>query len=154
MICEFFNNDRYLGHSLMHVSFGSQKLATLKDSLIWDLDLSNFSCKILNSRLSKVINKILSPNQAGFLKGRSISKNIPLTQEMVHNIKKANTNGHVIIKLDMAKTFDKMDWKYLCHALSKFDFNEQWISRDLETFMPGNIFWQSGLEISPCGLQI
>lgn len=46
---------------------------------------------------------------------------------MVHNIKKANTNGNVIIKLDMAKTFNKMDQKFICHALKKFNFNEQWI---------------------------
>lgn len=63
---------------------------------------------------------MVSPNQDDFLKGISITDNIMLTQEMVHNIKQPNTNGNVILKLDMAKAFDRMDWTYLCQALRKF----------------------------------
>ncbi|KAM3359454.1 hypothetical protein P3S68_019164 [Capsicum galapagoense] len=92
--------------------------------------LSNFSYKIiskmLNTQLTKVIHKIVSPNQMSFLKGRFISNNIMLTQEMVHNIGKNSANGNVVLKLDMAKAFDRVDWKYLCQALKTFRFSDYW----------------------------
>ncbi|KAH0773047.1 hypothetical protein KY290_010184 [Solanum tuberosum] len=76
------------------------------------ISLSNFISKIisklLNNRLSKIMNKIISPNQSGFLKGRSISDNVMLTQELVHNLNRKNVNGNVVFKLDMAKAFDRV----------------------------------------------
>lgn len=40
--------------------------------------------KILTNRLSKVIGKIISPNQTGFIKGRQISEGILITNEVIH----------------------------------------------------------------------
>lgn len=51
------------------------------------INLSNFSCKIITKILSKRLNPLLpsmiSENQSGFLKGRLITENILLTQEIV-----------------------------------------------------------------------
>ncbi|XP_009621758.1 uncharacterized protein [Nicotiana tomentosiformis] len=85
------------------------------------ISLSNFSCKILsklvNWRLSPLMQKLVSPNQTGFIKGRSITKNIMLTQDMVHNIAKPSSGGNVILKLDMAKAYDKNYYPDLWMAL-------------------------------------
>lgn len=81
---------------------------------------------MLNTRLAKVIHKTISLNQVGFIKGRSIFDNIMLTQKIVHNIGKNNINGNVVLKLEMAKAFDRVDCKYLCQVLKSFGFYDNW----------------------------
>lgn len=66
-------------------------------------------------------------NQAGFIKGRSISENILLAQELINDIKKPNRGGNVVIKLDMAKAYNRVSWTYLCMVLRKMGFCEIWI---------------------------
>lgn len=71
------------------------------------ISLGKFSCKIisklLNNRLAPLMHKLISPYQTGFIKKRSISENIMLTQEMVHNINQSPLLGNVVMKLDMEK---------------------------------------------------
>lgn len=88
---------------------------------------SKIMSKILNSRLSPILPKIISNNQSDFIKGRSISENILLAQEIINDIKKTNKGGNVVIKLDMAKAYDRVPWTYLCMVLRKMGFCEIWI---------------------------
>nr|XP_009608741.1 uncharacterized protein LOC104102667 [Nicotiana tomentosiformis] len=61
------------------------------------ISFSNFSCKIIsklmNYKLTPLIQKLVSPCQAGFIKDRSIANNIMLTQELVHNINQDPQTG-------------------------------------------------------------
>lgn len=95
------------------------------------ISLSNMTSKIiskiLNSGLSPILPKIISNNQSGFIKGKAISKNILLTQEINDDIKKPNRGGNVVIKLDMTKGYDRVSWTYLCMVLGKMGFCEIWI---------------------------
>lgn len=54
----------------------------------WSISLINCSLKllskILTNRLSKIMEKIISPNQTGFIKGRQISEGILITNEVIH----------------------------------------------------------------------
>lgn len=47
-------------------------------------------------------------SEDGFIKGRSITDNIMLTQEMVHNMNTKKPNDNIILKLDMAKAYDRV----------------------------------------------
>lgn len=69
--------------------------------------------------------KIISSNQASFLKGRSITKNILLAQEIIRDINKRNKLHNVVVKLDMAKAYDRVSWKYLVCVLRKPGFSER-----------------------------
>ncbi|KAK6782003.1 hypothetical protein RDI58_019799 [Solanum bulbocastanum] len=95
------------------------------------ISLSNFISKIisklLSGRLGPILPELISPNQSGFVKGRSISENIMLAQEMIHQIKKPNIGSNVIIKLDMAKAYDRVQWSYTCLVLRKMGFSECFI---------------------------
>ncbi|XP_070055164.1 uncharacterized protein [Nicotiana tomentosiformis] len=95
------------------------------------ISLSNFTSKIifkiLSRRLNLVLDKLISDNQSGFVKGRLITKNILLAQEIVQNVNQSNRGGNVIIKLDMAKAYDRMSWSFLMSVMRKFGFSEQWI---------------------------
>ncbi|XP_075084826.1 uncharacterized protein LOC107774618 [Nicotiana tabacum] len=61
-------------------------------------------------------------------KGRSIFENILLTQEIITNIRLRGKPANVMIKLDMAKAYDRVSWKYLLHMLRKMGFPEHFIN--------------------------
>ncbi|KAH0772311.1 hypothetical protein KY290_016292 [Solanum tuberosum] len=95
------------------------------------ISLSNFTSKIISkivsSRLSPILPNLVSLNQTGFVKGRSISENIMLAQEIIHHIKKPNIGSNVVIKLDMAKAYDRVSWSYICLVLRRMGFEEVFI---------------------------
>lgn len=64
--------------------------------------------KVIQERIEKVLHKIMSPNQSGFVKGRSISENVLLAQEIVRNIIKRAKHVNVVVKLDMTKAYDRV----------------------------------------------
>ncbi|XP_055826362.1 uncharacterized protein LOC129894731 [Solanum dulcamara] len=101
------------------------------------ISLSNFTNKIISKllclRLAPTLPTLISPNQSGFVKNRSISENIMLAQEIIHQIKKPNVGGNVVIKLDMAKAYDRVSWSYICLVLRKMGFGEGFI--DMGFFM-------------------
>ncbi|XP_070039818.1 uncharacterized protein [Nicotiana tomentosiformis] len=63
-----------------------------------------------------------------FVKARSIFENILLTQEIVTDIRLRGKPANVVIKLDMAKAYDKVSWKYLLHVPIKMGFSEHFIN--------------------------
>lgn len=57
------------------------------------------------------------------MKDRDITEQILLAQEMVHVLDRSVCGGHVIIKLDMAKAFDRVCWTYLGQLMLKIGFD-------------------------------
>ncbi|XP_019259988.1 PREDICTED: uncharacterized protein LOC109238018 [Nicotiana attenuata] len=47
--------------------------------------------------------------------------------EIIKDIKKPSRGGNVVIKLDMAKAYDRVSWEFLCMALKNIGFYEWWI---------------------------
>ncbi|XP_069145607.1 uncharacterized protein [Solanum lycopersicum] len=107
------------------------------------ISLSNFTSKIISklvsNRLGPILPSLISTNQSGFVKGRSISENIMFAKEIIHQIKKPNIRSNVIIKLDMAKAYDRVSWSYICLVLRKMGFNEVFIDM-VWTIMANNWF--------------
>ncbi|XP_049406447.1 uncharacterized protein LOC125870147 [Solanum stenotomum] len=104
------------------------------------ISLSNFSNKIISKLLSIRISPILSnlflENQSGFVRGRSISENIMLAQEIIQGIKKPKEGDNVVIKQDMAKAYDRVSWAYTCLVMRKMGLvSDQLINRDKSHFM-------------------
>ncbi|XP_047254254.1 ATP-dependent zinc metalloprotease FtsH 2 [Capsicum annuum] len=96
------------------------------------ISLSNFINKIfsrvIHDRLVGVLPELISSNQAGSVKGRSIVENILLAQEIVTDIRLRTKAGpNVVIKLDMQKTYDRLLWIFLMKVLRKMGFSERFI---------------------------
>ncbi|XP_060195177.1 uncharacterized protein LOC132624410 [Lycium barbarum] len=86
---------------------------------------SKIISKLINTKLASILPNIISKNQSGFIKGRMISESILLAQEIINNMNKPNNGGNLVIKLDMAKAYDKVSWPYLCAVLRKLGFDEK-----------------------------
>ncbi|XP_075103538.1 secreted RxLR effector protein 78-like [Nicotiana tabacum] len=78
--------------------------------------------------MEKILPSLISPNQSGFVKGRSIFENVLLTQEIVTDIRLKGKLANVVIKLDMGKAYDRVSWSYLLHVLGKMGFAEYFIN--------------------------
>lgn len=91
------------------------------------ISLVNFSGKIISKiramRLAKLLSKIVSEEQAGFVKDRNISTHIAMAQELVSDLSRKVTGGNVIFKIDMAKAYDRLEWRFLLRALQAFGFS-------------------------------
>ncbi|WVZ53500.1 hypothetical protein U9M48_004431, partial [Paspalum notatum var. saurae] len=86
--------------------------------------LLNVSYKIFTtaatSRLSSVADKVVSPTQTVFIKGRNILEGV----------------SGVILKLDFEKAYNKVRWPFLFQTLQIKGFSSKWISW-IETFILG-----------------
>uniref|UniRef100_A0A0V0IRF8 Putative ovule protein n=1 Tax=Solanum chacoense TaxID=4108 RepID=A0A0V0IRF8_SOLCH len=93
------------------------------------ISLSSFVNKIFSSiihdRLQDILPKIISSNQSGFVKGRSIIENVLLTQELISYINKRGKPSNVVIKLDMAKAYDRVSCFFLMKILRKMGFSNK-----------------------------
>ncbi|XP_060211890.1 uncharacterized protein LOC132639465 [Lycium barbarum] len=95
------------------------------------ISLSNFINKVISrvvqDKLEGILPSLISPNQSGFVKGRCIIENVLLTQEVVTDIRLRGKPSNVVLKLDMAKAYDRVSWSYLIRFLRKMGFEESFI---------------------------
>ncbi|CAN1150401.1 LINE-1 retrotransposable element ORF2 protein [Linum perenne] len=84
--------------------------------------------KIMSSRLKKWIPRIVSEMQAAFTSGRAIQDNIMIVHEVMHHFKtrSGKFNWDMMIKMDMKKAYDMVDWKGLDGILKAMGFNRIW----------------------------
>ncbi|KAL0378405.1 UNVERIFIED_CONTAM: LINE-1 retrotransposable element O protein [Sesamum radiatum] len=93
--------------------------------------------KILADRIKSHLEKIISPFEMAFVKGRNISENSIITQEIMHYLHgKKGKKGYMAIKIDLSKAYDRVEWPFLLKLLESIGFNEtfvNWISKCIGT---------------------
>ncbi|XP_055824355.1 uncharacterized protein LOC129892841 [Solanum dulcamara] len=125
LVQHFFNGHcipKYISHAclvLLPKTEHPNKLSEYRP-----ISLSNFTSKIISKllclRLAPILPQLISDNQSGFVKGRSISENIMLAQEIIHNIKRPTVGDNVVIKLDMAKVYETTSGQLINKDKSQF----------------------------------
>lgn len=92
------------------------------------INLSNFDYKIiafvLANRMHKILHKLVSSDQTGYVKGRYIGTNIRLIDDIINHCEKNNKKG-ILLFLDFKKAFDSVEWKFIAKVLDKFNFGPQ-----------------------------
>jgi arsenate reductase-like glutaredoxin family protein len=90
--------------------------------------------KVLANRLKKILPQIISESQSAFVPGRLISDNILIAFETLHHMQhmKGNQQGYMALKLDMSKTYDRVEWAFLENIMLKMGFNISWVSMIME----------------------
>jgi hypothetical protein len=74
--------------------------------------------KIIANRLKPFLSRAISIERLGFLKGRRIQDAIGTTHEVLHSIKKKSLKA-LVLKLDLRKAYDNIDWDFLRLILLK-----------------------------------
>lgn len=60
------------------------------------------------------IDKMMSPKQNSFIPKRNIHENIGFAREMLHIMNQLKgKKGYFVIKVDLAKAYDKLIWKFI-----------------------------------------
>ncbi|GAA0170140.1 hypothetical protein LIER_40896 [Lithospermum erythrorhizon] len=71
--------------------------------------------KELSITLKNVVPNIISETQSAFISNKLITNNVHLSYEVDHFIKheKAGREGFMLIKLDMMKAYNRIEWSFL-----------------------------------------
>lgn len=89
--------------------------------------LCNFSNKLVSKnlaiRLSLILPKVINEQQFGFVKGRNVHESVALAQEMVLNLDRRSDGGNVILKYDMPKAYNRVEWRFLLRAMRMMEFS-------------------------------
>jgi hypothetical protein len=85
--------------------------------------------KSLADRIKPHLPDYISQSQSAFIAGRHISSNVILTQEIIHSFKlKSWTSQAFLLKIDLAKAFDRLEWSFISQALTRIGFSPHFIN--------------------------
>lgn len=74
-----------------------------------------------------VFPKIISSNQGAFVKGRFISDNILIVQEIPRCLRVGKSRSyHMTLKIDMNKAYDRVKWSRVIPIMQKVGFSSKW----------------------------
>ncbi|MBA0709050.1 hypothetical protein Golax_024121 [Gossypium laxum] len=73
----------------------------------------------------------ISQNQSAFLLGRMIHDNILIAHELMHYLQssKNRPNKGFVIKLDMSKAYDRVEWNVLKKVMKNLGFEDAWVDK-------------------------
>lgn len=83
--------------------------------------------KIIADRLQMVSNELVGLKQAAFVIGKSIFDNIFIAHELLKHYGRQNISPRAIIKVDIMKAYDNLDWNFLCDVLRHFNFPDWFV---------------------------
>ena len=99
------------------------------------INLCNFIYKIISkvlaNRLKQIPPHIISPTQSAFVPGCLITDNFLVAYETLHtmNGRKKGKKGSLALKLNISKTYDRVEWNFLRGIMVKMGFPEFWVDR-------------------------
>lgn len=80
--------------------------------------------KVLTSRFLKILPLIISQQQTSFVCGRQILDSILMVHEFIHSLEATKHKG-ILLKLDLSKAYDRVDWTFLGLVLQAFGFDHK-----------------------------
>lgn len=79
--------------------------------------------KVLVNRMTSCLPKLINPLQTSFVLGRHATDNVIIVQELLHSLQKSKAkNGGLMVKLDLEKAYDRVNWDCLKAMLNFFGF--------------------------------
>ncbi|XP_026459748.1 uncharacterized protein LOC113360454 [Papaver somniferum] len=105
--------------------------------------------KIISVRMNGLMEKLISLQQASYVKGRSIQEQILLASEMVNEMRKKRRGGNVAFKLDISHAYDSVSWTFLLKVMQKYGFSSSWCDWLLTMFKSAKLSVM--VNGGPCG---
>jgi hypothetical protein len=138
LLCDYFNEAYSIGKlgyttntAVLTLIFKKGEKTDIRNYR--PISLCNIDYKILAfvlaNRIQGVISKVISQDQTGYIKNRSISSNIRKLLDINDYLKSTNKKG-ILLLLDFEKAFDSVEWPFLHSVLNAFNFGksfQKWI---------------------------
>ena len=85
--------------------------------------------KVLANRLKNILPHVISESQSAFQSDKAISDNILVAFELLHHMKRRKSGkiGHMALKLDMSKAYNRLEWSFLQQTMEKMGFHSRWV---------------------------
>ena len=86
--------------------------------------------KILANRLKTILPQIISENQSAFLSKHLITDNVLVAFELMHYVdhKRDEKDCFMVVKLDMSKAYDRVEWSFIEKVMERMGFHEKLIN--------------------------
>ncbi|GJU50245.1 putative RNA-directed DNA polymerase [Tanacetum coccineum] len=81
--------------------------------------------KLLASRLARVIDSVIGPNQSAFIEGRQILDGCLIANEVIRMVSLENQKL-LLFKVDFEKAFHSVNWKFLLNVMRQMGFGLKW----------------------------
>lgn len=83
------------------------------------------------NRLKAILPDCISQNQSTFVLGRMIHDNILIWHELLHYLQSSRNgpNKGCVIKPNMSKAYDHLEWKFIEAIMRKMGIDNQWIDK-------------------------
>lgn len=78
--------------------------------------------KLLANRLKQILPSIISNSQSAFIPGRSLAENVLLATELVESYKWKSISKRSMLKVDLQKAFDTVNWDFVINTLTGLNF--------------------------------
>lgn len=82
--------------------------------------------KILAKRLKQVLPSVISNTQSTFIPGRLLIENVLMTTELIQGYNWKNISNRSMLKVDLKKALDSLDWSFIVLILRALRFPEFW----------------------------
>ena len=83
--------------------------------------------KVLEKRIKRVMDKVISQSQSTFVEGRQILDVVLIANEIIDSMLRRKDCG-LICKLDIEKAYDNINWEFVYQVLDIMGFGRQQIS--------------------------
>ncbi|XP_074271392.1 uncharacterized protein LOC141595329 [Silene latifolia] len=83
--------------------------------------------KLLCARLGKVLPDIVDCSQGGFIQGRNIVENVLICQDLVRLYRRKSASPRCLVKIDLRKAYDSVEWDFLHQMLLALKFPQKFI---------------------------
>ena len=92
--------------------------------------VSRIISKVLANRVKSMLPRIISDSQSAFVPVRLITDNTTVAFEMVHRMRNRRRGkvGHMVVKLDISKAYDRLEWDFLEKIMMSLGFSEHCVN--------------------------
>ena len=97
--------------------------------------VSRIISKVLANWIKSILPNVISDAQSAFIPDRLITNNTNVAFEMLHRIRNRRKwrTGHMAVKLDISKAYDRVEWEFLLWIMIKIGLPEKWINLVMDT---------------------
>lgn len=84
--------------------------------------------RAITNWLSRIMAGIVDNTHSAFTPGRLVTDNVLIEYECMHCLQKTtNKTRYVALKLDMSKTYDWVEWRYMERLMERMGFPHSWV---------------------------